>query len=73
MYNSDIVFSCRRKAEAAAKPIRVIRHEDLPSPDMTRFGLVGSPTTVERIFPPPAGTGSVTFEGTAAEKKQPAF
>ena len=51
----------------------MIRHEDLPSPDMTRFGLLGSPTTVERIFPPPAGTGSVTFEGTAAEKTSRLF
>ena len=60
--------SYRRKAEAAAKPIRVVTHEDLPAPDLTRFDLVGSPTTVERIFPPPAGAGSVTLEGTAAEK-----
>ena len=60
--------SYRRKAEAAAKPIRVVSCQDLPDPDMTRFGLVGSPTTVERIFPPPAGACSVTLEGTAAEK-----
>ena len=60
--------SYRRKAEAAAKPIRMVSCQDLPDPDMTRFGLVGSPTTVERIFPPPAGAGSVTLEGTAAEK-----
>ena len=60
--------SYRRKAEAAAKPIRIVSCQDLPDPDMTRFGLVGSPTTVERIFPPPAGGGSVTLEGTAAEK-----
>lgn len=65
--------SYRRKAEAAAKPIRVIRCADLPCPDMTRFGLVGSPTTVERIFPPPAGAGSVTLEGSAAEKKRQLF
>lgn len=60
--------SYRRKAEAAAKPIRIVTHEDLPEPDMTRFGLAGSPTTVERIFPPPAGAGNTTLEGTAAEK-----
>lgn len=60
--------SYRRKAAAAEKPIRIFTLADLPDPDLTRFGLVGSPTTVERIFPPPAGGGSVTFEGTAAEK-----
>ena len=60
--------SYRRKAESAVKPIRTVSLADLPDPDMTRFGLVGSPTTVERIFPPPAGNGNVTLEGTAAEK-----
>ena len=60
--------SYRRKAEAAAKPVRIVTHEALPEPDMTRFGLAGSPTTVERIFPPPAGAGNTTLEGTAAEK-----
>lgn len=60
--------SYRRKAEAAAKPIRILSAADLPKGDITRFGLVGSPTTVERIFPPPAGSGNVTLEGTAAEK-----
>ena len=60
--------SYRRKAEAAEKPIRIISLADLPNPDITRFGQVGSPTTVERIFPPPAGAGSVTLEGTATEK-----
>ena len=60
--------SYRRKAEAAEKPIRTVTLADLPEPDMTRFGLVGSPTTVERIFPPPAGNGNLTLEGTAAEK-----
>lgn len=60
--------SYRRKAEAAAKPIRTLTLADLPDPDLSRFGLVGSPTTVERIFPPPAGAGSVTLEGSAQEK-----
>ena len=60
--------SYRRKAEAAEKPIRILSLADMPNPDITRFGQVGSPTTVERIFPPPAGVGSVTLEGTAAEK-----
>lgn len=65
--------SYRRKAEAAGKPIWVVTHEDLPDPDMTRFGLVGSPTMVERIFPPPAGAGNTTLEGTAAEKVSQLF
>lgn len=60
--------SYRRKAEAAAKPIRTVTLADLPDPDFSRFGLVGSPTAVERIFPPPSGNGSVTLEGSAQEK-----
>lgn len=65
--------SYRRKTEAAVKPIRMVAHEELPDPDMTRFGLVGSPTTVERVFPPPAGAGNITLEGTAAEKSGQLF
>lgn len=65
--------SYRRKAEAAGKPIRIVTHADLPDPDLTRFGLVGSPTTVERIFPPPSGAGNITLEGTAAEKTSQLF
>lgn len=56
------------KEASEEKPIRIVGVDDLPDPDMTRFGLVGSPTTVERIFPPPAGTGTLTLEGTADEK-----
>ncbi len=65
--------SYRRKTEAASKPIRVVALADLPDPDLSRFGLVGSPTTVERIFPPPASGGSVTLEGTAGEKAEKLF
>lgn len=65
--------SYRRKAEAAVNPIRMVSLADLPAPDLSRFGLVGSPTTVERIFPPPARGGSVTLEGSAAEKSSQLF
>ena len=60
--------SYRRKAEAAKKPVQIVSADGLPKSDITLLGLVGSPTTVERIFPPPAGAGNVTLEGTAAEK-----
>lgn len=65
--------SYRRKAEAADKPIRTVSLADLPKPDLSRIGLEGSATTVERVFPPPAGGGSVTLEGTAAEKADQLF
>ncbi len=60
--------SYRRKQEAETKAIRMVSMADLPNPDVTRFGNVGSPTRVERIFPPPAAGGSVTLEGSAADK-----
>ena len=65
--------SYRRKEEAAKKPVQIVSADGLPKPDITLLGLVGSPTTVERIFPPPAGAGNVTLEGTAAEKANQLF
>ncbi len=65
--------SYRRKKEAAEKNIRFISMNELPKPDITLFGLVGSPTTVERIFPPPTKKSSVSLDGTAAEKASQLF
>ena len=52
------------------RPVRVVTFDDLPRPDLTRFGAVGSPTRVERIFAPEAGAASVVLEGTAAKKAE---
>ena len=60
--------SYRRKVTASEKPIRIVSAAQLPQADITLLGTVGSPTTVERIFAPPAGSGSVTLNGTAVEK-----
>lgn len=65
--------SYRLKKQAAVKSIKTAGINDLPVKDMSRFGQVGSPTTVERIFPPPAGAGNVTLEGTAEEKTAQLF
>ena len=46
--------SYRRKAAAAEKAVRFVGFDQLPSPDLSRCGSVGSPTFVERIFAPPA-------------------
>jgi len=43
--------SYRRKVEAAQKAVRIVSAAERPKPDITLFGLVGSPTTVERISP----------------------
>ena len=60
--------SWRLSKETKDRPVRVVTFDDLPRPDLTRFGAVGSPTRVERIFAPEAGAASVVLAGTAAEK-----
>ena len=62
--------SWRLTKETKDRPVRVVTFDDLPRPDLTRFGAVGSPTRVERIFAPEAGAASVVLEGTAAKKAE---
>ena len=45
--------SLRLKLEAKKKRINVLTFDDLGEPDEQRFGLKGSPTQVEKIYPPP--------------------
>ena len=35
----------------------------MPDQDLSRYGLVGSPTSVERMFAPPEGEKQVYLEG----------
>ena len=49
------------KKKTEGKEVRVLGFSDLPSQDMSRYGLVGSPTTVERMFALPAWTGRFTW------------
>ena len=65
--------SYRLKKAAAAKNIKIAGVDDLPIKDISRFGQVGSPTTVERIFPPPSGSGNITLEGTPEQKTAQLF
>jgi electron transfer flavoprotein beta subunit len=60
--------SYRRKKATTDREIRIITFEELPDQDMSRYGLVGSPTQVEKIFAPPASEHQVFLEGTAEEK-----
>ena len=62
--------SWRLTKETKDRPVRVVTFDDLPRPDLTRFGAVGSPTRVERIFAPEAGAASVVLEGSAAKKAE---
>jgi electron transfer flavoprotein beta subunit len=41
---------------------------DMPDQDLSRYGLVGSPTSVERMFAPPEAEKQVYLSGDATMK-----
>lgn len=57
------------KKATAGRKIRVVSFEDLPDQDMSRYGQMGSPTAVERMFAPPAKEKQVYIEADSAEAK----
>ena len=46
-------------------PIKTLTLADLPCKDINRYGLIGSPTQVERIFPPEVGPPAEELTGTS--------
>lgn len=46
------------KKETAARPVRVLTFEDLPDQDLSRYGLIGSPTAVVRMVRAPPSAKS---------------
>ena len=61
------------KKKTCNRPIRILGFEDMPDQDLSRYGLVGSPTSVERMFAPPEGDAQVYLEGSAKEKAEKLF
>ncbi|MDR0853022.1 MAG: electron transfer flavoprotein subunit beta/FixA family protein [Clostridiales Family XIII bacterium] len=59
--------SYKRKIATAQREIRTIKCSELPDQDPNRYGLSGSPTQVERIFPPESSTQKVMIKGTGDE------
>jgi electron transfer flavoprotein beta subunit len=59
--------SYRRKRSAAGREIRMIALGDLGDADERNYGLNGSPTQVERIFPPEASGSRELWAGTGEE------
>lgn len=57
----------RKKSIDAQKDITVYAVCDLAESDETKLGLKGSPTQVERIFPPENHVEKLTLNGTGAE------
>lgn len=50
------------------KKAEFLSFEDMPDKDLSRYGLVGSPTVVERIFPPDKMEEQTYIKGNAGEK-----
>lgn len=65
--------SYRLKKQTKGKEVRIMTFEDMPEKDLTRYGLVGSPTTVERIFAPESDKGQQYLTGTPREKADAVF
>lgn len=55
------------------REIRVLSFADMPDQDLSRYGLVGSPTSVDRMFAPPEGESQIYLEGNASEKSEALF
>lgn len=58
------------KKKTADKPIRICNFEDLPSPDLSRCGQVGSPTKVDAMFAPEVNAKRVVLNGDASQKAE---
>ncbi len=56
------------KKKTRDKEVKILSFEDLPDQNLSRYGLVGSPTSVARMFAPEAKESQVYLEGTADEK-----
>ena len=52
------------------RKIKVLNFDDMPDQDLSRYGLVGSPTSVDRMFAPEAGESQIYLEGSASEKSK---
>lgn len=61
------------KKKTAHRPVKYLTFEDLPDQNMSRYGLIGSPTSVVRMFAPPAGDSQIYLEGSSEEKASQLF
>ena len=66
--NSPRLPSCKRKWQTdEEKQISVLTFEDMEDRDPTHYGLAGSPTQVDKIFPPEKNENKEIFNGSASE------
>lgn len=61
------------KKKTREQNVRIMTFRDMPDQDLSRYGLIGSPTSVERMFAPEEAEKQVYLEGTAKEKADAMF
>ncbi|MGI6777042.1 MAG: electron transfer flavoprotein subunit beta/FixA family protein [Acetivibrionales bacterium] len=59
--------SYRKKLETSDRPVKILTFKDFADQDENKYGLKGSPTQVERIFPPAPNTQRVLWESNGQE------
>lgn len=55
------------------RPVKIMIFEDMADQNLSKYGLVGSPTAVEKMFAPPEVEKQVYFDGDAKEKTKQLF
>lgn len=60
--------SYKLKKATADRKVKILTFEDLPDKNMSRYGLIGSPTSVERMFAPDDTKKQIFVSGNATEK-----
>ena len=66
-------YKRKKAAEGNVDLIKVLSLDDFMDSDPKHYGLSGSPTQVEKIFPPEKNSEHVVFEGTAEENASQIF
>lgn len=61
------------KKQTSDREVKILTFKDLPDKDLTRYGLIGSPTSVAKMFAPPVSDRQVYFDGNADEKTKSLF
>jgi electron transfer flavoprotein beta subunit len=65
--------SYKRKLATEGRPVRILTLDDLYDTDASHYGLDGSATKVERIFPPEPSRAQTVFEGGGEELSRRLF
>lgn len=62
--------SFKKKVATRDREIKVLSLKDFKDQDTNKYGLDGSPTQVEKVFPPPQDTSQEKWSGSPEEAAQ---